>query len=149
MRYVPLPVVIVSASGVGAMDLARIGAALVDIGSSKTAAPCRADLIEVSKDNSPDLAAQSRRAVVFKLELSRSQELATYLLDTKAEALSRKNGLIIDLPVHTRCEEIQRLRFTGSRLFPDEFTGVQVRVTDGPNKGFEGWVFTSWVTTAR
>jgi hypothetical protein len=67
MLYVPLPVVIVSASGVGAMDLARIGMVLVDIGSSKTAAPRGADLIEVGEDNPPDLAAQSRRAVVFEL----------------------------------------------------------------------------------
>jgi hypothetical protein len=67
MLYVPLPVVIVSASGVGAIDLARIGMVLVDIGSSKTAAPCRADLIEVGEDNPPDLAAQSRRAVVLEL----------------------------------------------------------------------------------
>jgi hypothetical protein len=67
MLYVPPPVVIVSASGAGAMDLARIGMILVDIGSSKTAAPGRADLIEVGEDNPPDLAAQSRRAVVFEL----------------------------------------------------------------------------------
>lgn len=82
-------------------------------------------------------------------ELARSQQLVTYLLDVKAETLSRKKGLIVDLPLYTPCEEIQRLRFSSSRLFPGEFIGVQIRIADGPHKGFEGWVFPDWVTTAR
>jgi hypothetical protein len=82
-------------------------------------------------------------------ELAHSQELATYVQDSKIEGLSRKKGLILDLAADTRCEEIQRLRFQGSHLFPDEFVGVQIRITEGPHKGFEGWVFPDWVTTAR
>jgi hypothetical protein len=78
-------------------------------------------------------------------DLARSQQLAVYLADTRAEMLARKKGLILDLPVSTPCKEIQRLRFAGSRLFPGEFTGLQIRITDGPHKGFEGWVFPSFV----
>lgn len=79
-------------------------------------------------------------------ELARSPQLAAYVLDSKIGATSRKAGLIIQVPSGTPCEEIRRSRFQGSRLFPDEFVGVQIRITDGPHKGFEGWVFPGWIS---
>jgi hypothetical protein len=82
-----------------------------------------------------------------RLDALRSQQLAVLMKDGKIEQADRKKGLVIEVPDRTACEEIQRNRFAGSRLFPDEFIGVQVRITGGPHKGFEGWVFPSQVTT--
>jgi hypothetical protein len=62
---------------------------------------------------------------------------------------AKKAGQIIQLDAPTRCEVIQTLRFKGTRLFPADFFGSQVRLLEGPHKGFEGWVYDTQVITSH
>jgi hypothetical protein len=73
-------------------------------------------------------------------ELANSPQAAEYAQATLLELAARKKGLLLNISANTRCEEIQRLEFPETRFAPS-VVGVQVRILEGPHKGFEGWVF--------
>jgi hypothetical protein len=74
-------------------------------------------------------------------EINASPQMRFYIQSGARFEKAQKTGQMIRTEAPTRCEVIQTFRFEGTRLFPGEFFGSQVRLLEGPHKGFEGWLY--------
>jgi hypothetical protein len=87
-------------------------------------------------------------------DLWRSGKAAALIKYSRLYDKSLADGTIVHIPSNAPCQEIQRESFYGSSTFPLGFNGervdivgIQIRILEGPHKGFEGWVFQSQVGT--
>jgi hypothetical protein len=74
------------------------------------------------------------------MQFATSETWRTAIRASRELLSAKERGLVVTVSRRTPLVLIQRDKFTGSVEEGYQVDGVRVRLTDGPHKGFEGWL---------